>query len=601
MAFCFSRPASIRLWYGRITCAFSLTTSWLGSESSPRLRSRSISSSSASGSTTTPFPMMHFLPGCRIPLGTRCSTVFTPPTTSVCPALAPPWYRTTTSAQEVKRSTTFPFPSSPHCAPTITTLDMVISLSRRRAATVRGVCHALAQFRVILGGLEDALDVAAGGAEEQRDGPAVGDELPARGEPGRLSGDHPHFLGGVEQQPLLRPGLPLPGAHQPGDVRAVARNRRLDLPRVGHGARDGRVRLRLAARAAERGGERQDGRDPQRVTWTTLRTLGRPRRRSSTSAGAAPSTFTSASASPLLRSRASANWAMFTCASPRVRPTFPITPGLSSLCSTRIAPSGTASSSNLSTRTTRGSRLPTMVPATSVLPPLAQRRRTETRLEKSGVSLVFTSFTESPRSRARAGAETSFTGSARKLPRTPLSTAAVSGAVGCCETSPAYAISICSGAPQTPCIESCPAKVPSFSASLRKGPRRSSTSPLTEGTLTALRTVPVERYSTIASQEISGWSAAGGSVSNTSRAAPPRRFDFKASASAFSSTSPPRAQLIRSAPRFICAICCAPTMFFVCSLSGTCSVMASLRRKISGSCTSSTPRFAAASSLRNGS
>ena len=68
--------------------------------------------------------MMHFLPGCRIPLGTRCSTVFTPPTTSVCPAFAPPWYRTTTSAQEVKRSTTFPFPSSPHCAPTITTLDM---------------------------------------------------------------------------------------------------------------------------------------------------------------------------------------------------------------------------------------------------------------------------------------------------------------------------------------------------------------------------------------------------------------------------------------------------------------------------------------------
>src|SRR4051812_47685946 len=196
-----------------MTLAFSLTTSWCGSASRLRLLRTSISSISASGSTTTPLPMMHFLPGWRTPAGTRCRTVFTPPTTRVCPALAPPWYRTTTSAQEVKRSTTFPFPSSPHCAPTTTTLDMLVSLSRRCAATVRGVCHALPQFRVILRGLEDALDVAARGAEEQRDGSAVGDELPARGEAGRLSGDHPHFLRGIEQQPLLRPGLPLPGAH----------------------------------------------------------------------------------------------------------------------------------------------------------------------------------------------------------------------------------------------------------------------------------------------------------------------------------------------------------------------------------------------------
>src|SRR6266849_7945867 len=121
--FC-SRPTSIRLWYGRMTWAFSLTTSCAGSESKPRLLSRSISSSSASGSTTTPFPMKHRLPACSTPLGTRCKTVFTPPTTSVWPAFAPPWYRTTTSAHEVKRSTIFPFPSSPHWAPTITTLDM---------------------------------------------------------------------------------------------------------------------------------------------------------------------------------------------------------------------------------------------------------------------------------------------------------------------------------------------------------------------------------------------------------------------------------------------------------------------------------------------
>src|SRR5512140_1181452 len=65
-----------------------------------------------------------------MPLGTRRRMVLTPPTTSVCPALAPPWKRTTTSAQEVKRSTIFPCPSSPHCAPMITTLDMDGSLSQ---------------------------------------------------------------------------------------------------------------------------------------------------------------------------------------------------------------------------------------------------------------------------------------------------------------------------------------------------------------------------------------------------------------------------------------------------------------------------------------
>src|SRR3954470_23065942 len=64
-----------------------------------------------------------------MPLGTRRRMVLTPPTTSVCPAFAPPWKRTTTSAHEVKRSTIFPLPSSPHCAPTLTTLDMDRSLS----------------------------------------------------------------------------------------------------------------------------------------------------------------------------------------------------------------------------------------------------------------------------------------------------------------------------------------------------------------------------------------------------------------------------------------------------------------------------------------
>src|SRR3954464_2810580 len=65
-----------------------------------------------------------------MPLGTSRSTVFTPPTTRVWLALAPPWYRTTTSAHEVKRSTIFPFPSSPHWATTLTTLDMILQVPR---------------------------------------------------------------------------------------------------------------------------------------------------------------------------------------------------------------------------------------------------------------------------------------------------------------------------------------------------------------------------------------------------------------------------------------------------------------------------------------
>ena len=40
--------------------------------------------------------------------------------TNVCPALWPPWKRTTTSASLDSQSTIFPFPSSPHCEPTTT-------------------------------------------------------------------------------------------------------------------------------------------------------------------------------------------------------------------------------------------------------------------------------------------------------------------------------------------------------------------------------------------------------------------------------------------------------------------------------------------------
>src|SRR3954469_8560887 len=47
-----------------------------------------------------------------------------PSRTIVCPALLPPWKRTTSSACSASRSTTLPFPSSPHWAPTMTSPGM---------------------------------------------------------------------------------------------------------------------------------------------------------------------------------------------------------------------------------------------------------------------------------------------------------------------------------------------------------------------------------------------------------------------------------------------------------------------------------------------
>src|ERR1700732_2656205 len=85
-----------------------------------RLRSASSSSVSTFGSITTPLPITHSLPGCRIPDGIRCSFHSSPSRTIVWPALLPPWKRTTASARSASRSVILPLPSSPHWAPTIT-------------------------------------------------------------------------------------------------------------------------------------------------------------------------------------------------------------------------------------------------------------------------------------------------------------------------------------------------------------------------------------------------------------------------------------------------------------------------------------------------
>ncbi|OQC71333.1 MAG: hypothetical protein BWX50_00480 [Euryarchaeota archaeon ADurb.Bin009] len=93
----------------------------------------------------------------------------------------------------------------------------------------------------------------------------------------------------------------------------------------------------------------------------------------------------------------------------------------------------------------------------------------------------------------------------------------------------------------------------------------------------------------------------GGSDSKTSTAAPATLPLAIASASAFSSMIPPRAQLINRTPSFIVAMVFALTMWRVSLISGVWTVMTSARRKRSSSETSSTPIFAALSLLMKGS
>src|SRR5712692_4489880 len=106
-----------------ITCAF-FEMKRLLSSVTPRRTSDSISSMSEPGSTTTPQPMTQRQPGCRMPDGIVWRTYFSRPTTTVWPALLPPANRATTFTCGVRRSTTFPLPSSPHCVPTTTMLGM---------------------------------------------------------------------------------------------------------------------------------------------------------------------------------------------------------------------------------------------------------------------------------------------------------------------------------------------------------------------------------------------------------------------------------------------------------------------------------------------
>src|SRR5712692_11765687 len=129
-----------------ITCAF-FEMKRLLSSVTPRRTSDSISSMSEPGSTTTPQPMTQRQPGCRTPDGMECSTYFSRPTTTVWPALLPPWYRTTTLTCGVSTSTTLPLPSSPHCVPTTTMLGMIHSPPARASRQILEHLLGLLQHR----------------------------------------------------------------------------------------------------------------------------------------------------------------------------------------------------------------------------------------------------------------------------------------------------------------------------------------------------------------------------------------------------------------------------------------------------------------------
>ena len=84
-----SRAASSATWYGMITWALRLTRTRDGSM--PRSASMAISSISVSGLTTTPLPMTGVMCGWSTPDGTRWSLKTSSPSTTVWPALSPPW------------------------------------------------------------------------------------------------------------------------------------------------------------------------------------------------------------------------------------------------------------------------------------------------------------------------------------------------------------------------------------------------------------------------------------------------------------------------------------------------------------------------------
>ena len=105
-------------WYCVMRCALALTLR--RDVSTPRACRASSSANSTSRSITTPLPITGVTPGDRMPEGSRCRAYFSSPMTTVWPALLPPLNLTTQSVRSPSRSVALPFPSSPHCTPTMT-------------------------------------------------------------------------------------------------------------------------------------------------------------------------------------------------------------------------------------------------------------------------------------------------------------------------------------------------------------------------------------------------------------------------------------------------------------------------------------------------
>src|SRR5258705_1376085 len=127
-AFEVSRSASSSRCSGRISVTFSATRRLAGLTATPCPFSFATSSRKACGSNTTPLPITASFDGRKTPEGNSASLYVSPLMTSVWPALWPPWKRTTMSACSDNQSTILPFPSSPHWAPTTTTLAISQSI-----------------------------------------------------------------------------------------------------------------------------------------------------------------------------------------------------------------------------------------------------------------------------------------------------------------------------------------------------------------------------------------------------------------------------------------------------------------------------------------
>src|SRR5487761_142007 len=134
-----------------IMCARSLISRL--SRLAPCASRSSSSPSSTLGSSTTPLPITQVVLGWRIPAGIRLNLKVRPSTTTVWPALLPPWLRITIWADSASRSTILPLPSSPHWPP-------------RQMTTL--TCEARSPSWVLV----DSVDVVEGGlarVEEQVD------------------------------------------------------------------------------------------------------------------------------------------------------------------------------------------------------------------------------------------------------------------------------------------------------------------------------------------------------------------------------------------------------------------------------------------------